>query len=91
MREKNQFDNKFTCLRSFINFMLDDSKDVECRISKATKVTKEIRVLNFIWDKKDMQLEIKYALRNAISLNLLLQGSESQSGNMMNIKKNEVF
>ena len=41
-----EFNSKFSCLGSIINFVLDDIVDVECRVNKASNT---IGALRFIW------------------------------------------
>ena len=59
------FTPNFVYLCSLINFTLNDTKDIERRISKA-----------FIWDADEIELETKVNLYKAIPLNLALWGHE---------------
>ena len=79
-----KFINKFTYLGSIINFALDDTVDVESRVSKTRK---SMEALRFIWEDESMPLIIKVKLCNAMPLNLSLWGGENWSRNEADIKK----
>ena len=73
-----EFNTQFTYLGSIVTFLLDDMVDVKYRIIKASKA---MGVLKTIWEAKEVLLESKIKLYEAIPVNLLLWGSENWSGN----------
>ena len=79
-----KFYNEFTCLGSIINFLLDNTVDVESRVPKASKSMGSLR---FIWEDHNMMLPIKVKLYDAMLLNLLSCGGENWSGNVAGINK----
>ena len=83
-----KFNNRFSCLGSAINFVLDDTIDAWSRVTNASKA---IGALCFVWEDVNMPLTIKVKSHNAIPVKLLLWGGENWSGNVADIRKYETF
>jgi len=63
------FAHCFKYLRSIIDFLLDDTTDINARINATNKV---IGVMEFIWDTDKVSLEMKFKLYIAILVNFAL-------------------
>ena len=68
-RGKFEFTIKFVYLGSTLTFLLDDTIDIKCRISKASKA---MGTLKSIWEAKDVLLMAKRKLYEEILVNLTL-------------------
>ena len=82
------FESSFCYLGTIIDFMLDDTSDISCRVSKANKA---MGALSFIWDTSEVSLETKVSLFLAIPVNLALWNSETWSGNKVDLSMLDAF
>ena len=82
------FTHEFCYLGSLINYTLNDSSDINRRITKATCA---MGALKFIWDSEEVELQTKINLYKAIPLNLALWGHECWARKAQDIKKLEAF
>ena len=82
------FESSFYYLCTIIDFMLDDTSNVSCRVSKANKA---MGVLSFMWDTSEDSLETKVSLHLAIPVNLALWNSETWSGNKVDLSILDAF
>ena len=78
---------KLTHSGSIISFVLDDTVDVDSRVSNYSK---SMGTLRFIWNNNNVTLITKVKLHNA-TLNLISRGGENWSGNAANVSKCEVL
>ena len=78
----------FCYLGSILDFLLDDTIDVDIRIGKANKV---LGALNFIWDAKEVKLHDKIKLFLAILVNFALWNGEIWSGNKADLHALDTF
>lgn len=86
--EKIPFATEFCYLGSAIDFLIDDTVDIKCRISKANKA---MGALGFIWRSKQVRMETKIKLFLAIPVNLALWNCETWSGNKVDLKSLDIF
>ena len=83
-----EFTTSFTCLGSALTFLLDDTIDVKCRMSKAPKV---MGALKDVWDAREVPLSSKVKLHQAIPINLLSWGRNNWSVNQNDTQLLEAF
>ena len=70
------------------DFLIDDTTDVRCII---TKLTKEMCALKFPWESREVLLCTKINFYEETLMNLILWGSENWSVNANDLRLCEVF
>ena len=82
------FTHHFKYRRSIINFLLDNTTDINIRISIANKV---MGAMGFIQDMEEVLIETQYKLHIAISVNFAMWNSETWVGNSTNLHRLDTF
>ena len=69
---------QFCYLGTIIDFLLDGTTDIKCRIMKANKA---VGALSFIWNSNEVSLDAKVKLFLAMPVNFTLWNGETWAGN----------